>query len=84
MDQVVVGSVESNDIMIKVSNATGVEIKLESSVLKQFGTDIENTIRECIKELDVNNVKIEAFDKGALDFTIRARIKTAINEFKKL
>ncbi len=81
MDQVVVGSIESNDIMIKVVKGMGIEVELESSLQKQFGTDIINTIKEVLKELNVDNIKVMAFDKGALDFTIRARVKTAVRMY---
>lgn len=77
------GSVESNDILIKVSKGEGVNINLQSQFLKQYGEDIENTIRQTLKELGVDNVTLEATDKGAIDFTIIARVKTAINRATK-
>lgn len=77
---VVVGSVESNDILIKVSPGTGINISLESSVIKQYGDDIRNTIEDVIKTLGITDIDLTAQDKGALDFTIRARVKTAINQ----
>ncbi len=72
------GSVESNDILIKVSKADGVNVELESQFKKQYGEDIENVIREVLKENNVTNVLVEANDKGAIDFTIRARVITAL------
>ncbi len=77
---VVVGSVESNDILVKVSPGTGVTINLESSVIKQYGDDIRNTISSVVEELGVSDLVIDANDKGALDFTIKARVKTAIKQ----
>lgn len=77
---VVVGSVESNDILVKVSPGTGVTINLESSVIKQYGDDIRNTISSVIEELGVSDLVVDANDKGALDFTIKARVKTAIKQ----
>ncbi len=78
------GSVESNDILIKVSEGNGVTIDLESEFLKQYGEDIEMVIRETLKENGVENVYVEAKDKGAIDFTIRARVKTAIKRASSL
>ncbi len=78
------GSVESNDILIKVSEGTGVTIDLESQFLKQYGDDIENVIRETLKEIGVENVTVEAKDKGAIDFTIRARVMTAVRRASSL
>lgn len=77
---VVVGSVESNDILVKVSPGTGVTINLESSVIKQYGDDIRNTIESVINDLKVTDLVVDATDKGALDFTIKARVKTAVEK----
>lgn len=81
MSNIVVGSMESNDVMVKISKGSGIEIELESSVLKQYGDDIKKTIMSVVNEYDVNDIKIYACDKGALDFTIRARVKTAIMKY---
>lgn len=78
LNTAVAGSVESNDIMIKVSKGDGVTIDLESEFIKQYGDDIKNTIKEVLEELGVKNVYLEAKDKGAIDFTIRARVQTAV------
>lgn len=74
------GTLESNDIMIMVApNEDGkVELELESIVMKQFGKQIEKTILEKVKELGVESITIKAQDKGALDYTIKARVQTAI------
>ncbi len=73
-----VGSIESNDILIKVSSNDGIKIELESDLEKQYGDDIRNTILESVKEFGITNVLIEATDKGAIDFTIKARVMTAL------
>ncbi len=78
------GSVESNDILVKVAPGSGVTINLESQFAKQYGDDIENVIRETLKENGVENVLLEAQDKGAIDFTIRARVITAIKRASSL
>lgn len=74
------GTLESNDILIMVSpNSNGeINIDLESIVIKQFGDQIKKTILEKLKELDIESVNIKAQDKGALDFTIKSRVETAI------
>lgn len=71
------GTLESNDILITVENGEGITIELESSVKKQFGKQIEKVIRETLEELKVENVKLTAVDKGALDYTIKARVEAA-------
>jgi citrate lyase subunit gamma (acyl carrier protein) len=73
------GSVESNDILIMVSKGEGqIDIDLESVVKAQYGEDIKKVINDTLKELKVSDAKVIAKDKGALDFTIKARVKTAI------
>ncbi|WDC84469.1 citrate lyase acyl carrier protein [Caloramator sp. mosi_1] len=73
------GSLESNDIFIMVfPNDNGNEIELESIVMKQFGKRIKEVIEETLKELKVENAKVIAKDRGALDYTIKARVETAI------
>jgi citrate lyase subunit gamma (acyl carrier protein) len=74
------GTMESNDIyiMVEPNGNKGVELQLESIVMKQFGKQIEEVIMETLRSLEVNNIAIVAKDRGALDYTIRARVETAI------
>lgn len=74
------GTLESNDIYILVQpNDSGkIEINLESIVMKQFGRKIEQVIKNTIEELGVKSVTITAKDRGALDYTIKSRVETAI------
>jgi citrate lyase subunit gamma (acyl carrier protein) len=74
------GTLESNDILIMVipNEDGGVELEVESIVMKQFGKQIKKTILGKVQELGVDNITIKAQDKGALDYTIKARIQTAI------
>ncbi|MGH4140447.1 citrate lyase acyl carrier protein [Clostridium sp.] len=73
------GTMESNDIyvMIMPSPKGGIEINLQSIVMKQFGEEIEKVIRNTLKELGVESIIVNAQDKGALNYTIKARIETA-------
>ena len=75
------GTMESNDIMIVVAPAefkSGVTINLVSPVIKQYGEQIETVIRETLAELSVQDALVQATDKGALDCTIRARVRVAV------
>ena len=74
------GTLESNDILIMVMpNESGkVELELESIVMQQFGEVIEQVILHKVKEMNIEGITIKAQDKGALDYTIGARIETAI------
>ncbi|MGH4120623.1 citrate lyase acyl carrier protein [Clostridium sp.] len=73
------GTMESNDIyvMLMPNPKGGIEINLQSIVMKQFGQEIERVMLEEFKELGVENVIVTAQDKGALNYTIKARIETA-------
>lgn len=74
------GTLESNDILVMVmpNESSGIEIELDSIVMKQFGSLIREVILDKIKELKVENIIIKAQDRGALDYTIKARVETAI------
>ncbi len=74
------GTLESNDalIMVMPNDNTGVEIEIESIVMKQFGEQIKKVILEKATELKLDGVKIQIQDKGALDYTLKARLATAV------
>lgn len=74
----VCGTMESSDIMITISPSDTLTIELSSTVEKQFGEDIRNMITKTLNDLDIKTAHIKAVDKGALDCTIIARVKTAV------
>lgn len=83
MAKVSAGTLESNDIWITLEvleNNEGITIELESIVMAQFG----NSIKEALLNLAQNRAKdcgilIKAIDKGALPYTIEARMITALS-----
>lgn len=77
------GTLESNDIYIQVEPAQGINIELRSTVQEQFGDDIRDVILSTLNELNVKNVFLKAEDKGAIDYTIIARVKAAIQRGTK-
>ena len=73
------GTLESNDIFLTLTiYIIGIEIELESTVEKQFGDHIREVIKAKLLELGIDSVQVQAQDKGALDYTIRARIEAAV------
>ena len=73
------GTLESSDIQIILEpNENGIVIELESTVKAQFGEQIENVIKETLKELNVENAKVFANDKGAIDPVIISRVQAAV------
>jgi citrate lyase subunit gamma (acyl carrier protein) len=76
----VAGTMESSDIMVYMEPGSGkIEIELQSIVEKQFGGEIRRAINETLEELNIQNARVRAVDKGALDCVIRARVKTAVH-----
>ena len=75
------GTLESNDIFIMVSPSEneGVTLELQSIVLAQFGRQIRETILKTVAARGVTGVSILAQDRGALDYTIEARVETALD-----
>ncbi len=75
----VAGTMESSDIMIRIEpkETPGIELCLESSVMQQYGKQIERVIEETLASLGVISARVNAVDKGALDCTIRARVSAA-------
>ncbi len=75
----IAGTMESGDIMIEIreSAQAGVRVELESSVMNQYGRQIEKVIKETAESCGLDGVDITARDKGSLDCTIRARVTTA-------
>lgn len=79
----VAGSLESNDALITVKSADKTEIIIESIVYDFFYEQILAVIEETLKMANVSNVQVVCKDKGALDYTIRARLLTAIERMEK-
>lgn len=78
--EAIAGTLESCDIHVMlVSNKNaGIEINLKSSVEKQFGKQIRKVITEVLTKMEIDNVRLVAVDRGALDCTIRARVQCAV------
>lgn len=73
------GTLESNDIQIIIDpDNDGLDIELNSVVMAQFGDEIEKVIKETLKSLEVENAKVFANDKGAIDPVIVSRVQTAV------
>ncbi|MBN2827583.1 MAG: citrate lyase acyl carrier protein [Tissierellales bacterium] len=74
------GTLESSDIFIMIMPNTedGIEIQLESLVIKQFGEQIRRVIMDTLQRMEIKKVKVIANDRGALDYAIRSRVETAV------
>ncbi|MDR2301734.1 MAG: citrate lyase acyl carrier protein [Deltaproteobacteria bacterium] len=76
----VAGSLESNDVLVLVNlpEGQGVTVSIDSIVIKQYGKQIEKSVLEVAAKLGVDKAHFKLTDRGALDYTIRARVETAI------
>jgi citrate lyase subunit gamma (acyl carrier protein) len=75
----VAGTLESSDCMVTVEPAEkGLELDLESAVIRQYGRQIRKIAMETLDRLDVKNARVSIVDKGALDCTIKARVECAV------
>ena len=75
----VAGTMESSDVYVEIEPFDGgIEIELESVVLKQFGESIKKTVSEVLTQQGIKNALVRVKDRGALDCVIRARVETAV------
>ena len=75
----VAGTLESSDCMVTVEPAKkGIELELESAVIRQYGRQIRKVAMETLKRLGVKKARVSIVDKGALDCTIKARVECAV------
>jgi len=78
----IAGTLESNDCIITVLESDKLIIEVKSVVYDFFGKHIENLIKNILEELKIKNIKVICEDKGALDYTIKARLITAIKRLE--
>ncbi len=79
----IAGSLESNDALVTVKESEKLSVTVGSIVYDFFHEQIEKVIYDTLKELGVNNVEVNCEDKGALDYTIKARLIAAISRMKE-
>ncbi|NYB73666.1 citrate lyase acyl carrier protein [Sedimentibacter hydroxybenzoicus DSM 7310] len=73
------GTLESSDIYVVVEpNENGIDLHLESIVYNQFNEEIEKAVRDVLNDFNVENIKIQLKDRGAVECAIRARVETAL------
>ena len=78
MKRGIAGSLESNDALITVKESDTLKITVNSIVYDFFHKQIEKVIRDTLKELNIEKIEVVCEDKGALDYTIKARLMVAV------
>ena len=76
--QAVCGTLQSNDCFVRITPGEGIMLHIESTVKETFGKQIEETIMKKLENMGVESCSLYIEDKGALDYTIRARVETAV------
>ena len=80
------GTMESSDIYVEVAPlaaGSGIDLTVNSVVYAQFGEEIEATVLDTLKALEIEDLQIIVNDRGAVDCTIRARVETAVCRLKE-
>lgn len=75
------GTLESSDMLVNIAPApsgAGITVQLVSPTLQQYGRHMKNVIHGVLAECGVTDAIVDANDKGAVDFVIAARVKTAV------
>lgn len=75
----VAGTLESGDIYIEIEGGDGIVIELESTVKSLYGRQIKEVITKTLQGMGVKGARVTANDKGALDCTVEARVKSAVH-----
>jgi citrate lyase subunit gamma (acyl carrier protein) len=78
LKEAMAGTLESNDLQVKVAPGESLEVVISSEVMRQFGAQIRKVVEETLQKQGVTRGQIVIEDKGALDCTIRARVQAAI------
>ena len=75
----IAGTLESSDVLVTLEPADdGLDIEIQSVVMKQFGDEILAVTKEVLREFDVDNAKVSVVDRGALECVLRARVECAV------
>lgn len=73
------GTLESSDVFVTVEPAPqGLDIHIDSVVIKQFGDDILAATKDVLREFNVTDAKVSVVDRGALECVLRARVECAV------
>ncbi|AEW77160.1 citrate lyase subunit gamma [Aggregatibacter actinomycetemcomitans ANH9381] len=74
----VAGTLESSDAQVRIQPFDSLDIEINSSIAKQFGEQIDATVRAVLNKLNVTAAQVIIEDKGALDCVLQARVKAAV------
>lgn len=76
--EAVAGSLESCDCLVMVKPYETLKVDIESVVMERYGKRIKQIVEDTIRGLGIVKGYFKVQDRGALDYCIRARLKSAI------
>jgi len=65
-------------IAVEIAEGGGIQLELASKVKALYGSSIREGIRETLAALDIENVRVQVDDQGALPWMIQARLEAAL------
>ncbi|MBN2504498.1 MAG: citrate lyase acyl carrier protein [Bacilli bacterium] len=74
----IAGSLESNDALVTVKAADTTKIEIHSIVDVFYHDQIEKVVKDVLSKKKNDKIHVIIEDKGALDYTIKARLLTAL------
>jgi citrate lyase subunit gamma (acyl carrier protein) len=72
------GTIQASDVLVLVEPAAELVIEIDSTVKRQFEHLILRQIEEVLRGEGVTAGRVRVSDRGALDYTIAARVETAL------
>lgn len=73
------GTLESSDVFVSIEPCEqGLDIHIDSVVIKQFGDSILSATKDVLREFDIADAKVSVVDRGALECVLRARVECAV------
>lgn len=73
------GTLLSNDCYVRVAPHSELVVEIKSPVYLQFGKEMQAVVREQLAKMQVTSGLVFIEDKGALNYTLQARVETAVN-----
>ena len=69
---------EKSDVIVNIKPSDKMNVEIRSPVLKLFKTSLYKLVNDILKDYQIGPCSISIDDNGALDFTIKARVRAAV------
>jgi citrate lyase subunit gamma (acyl carrier protein) len=78
----ITGSLESSDCMVTLYQTEEPIVEVDTIVHEAFHDHIMKLVNDTLKEEKTEHMSVRIQDKGALDYAIKARLLSAIRQYK--